>query len=518
MKIVTRKQMEHIDKTTIVNYKIPSIILMENAGISIFNKIVKLYPEILNKNKKISILIGPGNNGGDGLVVARLLLRYDNHSVIYLLGKEEKFKGDALTNLLIIKKLNAKIITIENEEAFLNKKKEIFNSDFLIDAIFGTGLKGSPREFHSLIINTTNKEFNNIITSIDVPSGITSDINKKSNTIIKANDTITVELPKINMIDYPGKFFTGRLNVVEIGFPKELTQSKDIKYNLITTKEASQIIKERSPDGHKGTFGRVLVLSGSREFTGAAILTAISALKSGSGLVTLASVPTVCNAMRSMYPEIMCLEMIEDDLGNISEENFEKLKKYIDKSDCIITGPGVDSKSTFKLIKKIIKIYNKKMLIDAGAINLISDSSLEIFKNTQSDIIITPHIKEFAKLIKTSVKEVKENKIELSTKFCEDYNITLVLKSAVTLIANNEGNIYFNSSGNNGLGTGGTGDVLSGIIGGFCAQGYTTIDASILGVFLHGLTADIVVKEETEHTLTAKQIVDNLYKAIKITS
>lgn len=514
MKIVTREQMQKIDKTTIEDYGIPSLILMENAGIAVLNKVIELYPDIINPDNFVTVLIGPGNNGGDGLVIARQLYNRGVEPFIVILGEEEKFKGDALTNLNIAKNLELYIATAPDQAKFDYHKKKILKSDFVIDAIFGTGLKGTPREFQSYVINEINDKYKNTVISVDVPSGMTSDTDNKSKTILKADNTITIALPKINMMDYPGKYYVGHLSVVNIGFPENLLKNKYIKYNFVGIKEASLLLNERNPMGHKGTFGRLLVIAGSNEYTGACILSAVSALKAGAGLVTMASVPKVCDSVRGIHPEIICDEMIEDESGNISDRNFNKLKAYLDSTDCIIIGPGINSYATFKMLKSLLALYRNKVVIDAGILNFYA-KELDSLRKISANFVLTPHIKEFSRLVNIDVNDVIEGKVELCTKFCEEYNLYLVLKSAVTLVSDNNGNIYFNSTGNNGLATAGSGDVLTGIIGGLCSQGYSIPQASILGVFLHGLTGDLISKNESQHTLTAGQISDNLYKSIR---
>lgn len=515
MKILTREQMQNVDKKTIEEYGVPSAILMENAGIRITEKIIELYPDI--KNKNICVLVGAGNNGGDGLVIARQLYNKGMFPHVYIIGEESKFKGNALTNLNIAKKYGLDISIIPDIPKFDYFKERILKCDFIIDAIFGTGLSGTPREFQSYIINEINesrKTAKNILIAVDIPSGMTSDLKIKSKTILKANDTICVALPKINMIDYPEKAYVGRLSIVGIGFPEELTKDKLLKYNLIGIDEASMLINKRKENGHKGTFGRVLVIAGSRHYSGAAVMSAVSSLKAGAGLVTLASVSKVCDAVRGVYPEIMCLEMKEDNTGNISDTNLDALEVHIKNSDSIIMGPGVASRNTFKLYKHILGFYRGKVIIDAGGIDMIAHDP-DILKHTTASVVITPHLKEFSRIVNKDLSEIITNKIGFCEGFCEEYNVNLVLKSAVTLTTDPNGNMYYNSSGNNGMATAGSGDVLCGIIGGLSAQGYTILQASILGVYLHGLTGDIIASRESKHTLTATQIIGNLHYAFR---
>ncbi len=518
MKVVTKDQMEYIDKTTSEVYGFPSIILMENAGIQITKKIIELYPDIINQSKFVTILIGPGNNGGDGLVIARHLFNYGIEPFVVILADEEKFKGDALTNLNIAKNLEMYISITPDDSTYDYQKKKILNSDYIIDAIFGTGLKGKPRDFPSYVINEINEKFKNIIISIDIPSGMTSTINNKSDTMIKATETICVNLPKINMVDYPGKEYIGNLSIVDIGFPSNLLKDKKIKTNLIYKDEAALLLNNRTNYGHKGTFGNVLVIAGSKEFTGASALTSISALKIGAGLVTLASHPKACDTVRNMYPEIICVPLIDDDTDGVShkiyEENLNILKKFIDKAECIVTGPGISSYSTFKLIKEILSIYRGKVVIDAGVLNFYS-KEIDSLKKLTASVVITPHIKEFSRLAKVEIENINNNKIEILRKFCAEYNLYVVLKSAVTVIGDMNENIYFNTTGNNGLGSGGTGDVLAGMIGGLCAQGYSIPQASILSVYLHGLSADLLLEKETTHTITATTLIEYFSRALK---
>ncbi|MDH4128087.1 MAG: NAD(P)H-hydrate dehydratase [Spirochaetota bacterium] len=512
MKVVTKSEMEYIDRETSNVYKIPSTLLMENAGIAITYKIMEIYPQIV-KSTNNTVIVGPGNNGGDGLVIARQFLTQKIPVQIIIIGNRDKFNGDPLINLEISEKLNIPLKFICSLKEWEMQEQNIFSSFIIIDAIFGTGLKDKVKDLFNNIIQSINKNKLSKVISVDIPSGMLSIEDKQNETIIFADDTITVGLPKIGMVDYPGKSYVGKLHIVNIGFPETLLTDKQIHTNLITLDMVKNILPKRQSNTHKGDFGHVLVIAGSKKYTGAAILTCKSALRSGCGLVTLASVATVCSTLRNQFPEAICMELPETNDGYISSESFSLISHNLSSYQTVIIGPGLgQSPSTKELLDDLLINYTGKVVIDADGINLLSQN-LDLLKKSKCEIILTPHLKEMSRLMNKTINEIKSNKIAYSREFSKKYNIVLCLKSAVTLISDSNGELYYNTTGNEGMSTGGTGDVLTGIIAGLMAQGVGVLESTILGTYIHGLTGDYVKLNSSSQTLIASDIINNLHHA-----
>ncbi len=539
MKVVCKEEMEQIDRETSEEYLFPSSLLMENAGIAIAQKILELYPELKLHQKTIAILVGPGNNGGDGLVIARYFYTHEIPVHIYIIGKVEKFKGDPLMNLNIATKLAIPITimdtsrewlisnktpktsisfaTVETVNEWQNCKEEILACPFMVDALFGTGLKGEVREQYKEIIldiNNSNDNQRKII-AVDVPSGLLSIEDKQNEHIIKADDTITVALPKIGMIDYPGKSFVEKLHIVQIGFPDKLLNHERIKHHLISSEMAKTLLPKREPNSHKGSYGHLLVIGGSNQYTGAAILACQAALRTGCGLVTLASVPYACQTLRNHFPEAINWELPETAKGTISDKAFEELQDNLSMFQAVVFGPGIgQNQSTARLLQYILTDYQGKILIDADGLNLLSQN-ISLLKETKASIILTPHIKEMARLTQKNSSDVIENKIALCREFSTNYNVTTVLKSAVTLIAHPDAKLYSNSTGNEGMASGGTGDVLAGMIGAFMCQGLGLLESGILGVYMHGLSGDLAKNKTSSASLIASDLISTLHLAFQ---
>lgn len=513
MKVVTGQQMGEIDKKTSQDYHIPSLILMENAGIRITEEILRLYPEIIAPKNRTAIFVGPGNNGGDGLVIARQLNQKQAQLTVFIFGAEEKYKGDAKTNLDAVSGLSIPHKFIQSEEDLNQVIKELSGYTFIIDSIFGTGLKGEPRGLMGQAIQAINKEYNGTVIAVDIPSGLLSSLDGESQLILQCHTTITVGLPKIRMIDYPGKRYTGNLRIVDIGFPKELLEDSSIPYELVTKSTASNLIPPRPPNAHKGNFGHMLILGGSRNLGGAACMVGQSAIRSGVGLVSAASVQSVIDLIKVHSPEVMSISMPETQVGNLSEQGWSVLHPQLERFNTIVIGPGMGrEQSTFRLIKKVLKEFTGKVLIDADGLNLLLED-LSMLQETDSQILLTPHIGEMARLANRTAAEIIEKKMTISMDFAKKYNLLLILKSSVTLITTPEGRIYFNSTGNSGMATGGSGDVLSGLIGGLLSQGLNPVEAGVLGVYMHGYAGDLACEQYGAHSMIPTDIIRCFPKA-----
>jgi len=502
--------MQEIDKRSEKEFLIPTNLLMENAG----RGVVEALKDYLSKdlrNYQIWIFCGRGNNGGDGLVAARHLLNERSKIKVFLFSNPEELKGDAQLNYQILKKTGQKIIKITKEEEISTLTGK---PDIIIDALFGTGFKGKLEGIYRRAIEFINNS-NSLVVSIDIPSGV-SENGRVEDIAVKANLTVTMGFIKDSLILFPGKKYSGRIYLANLGIPNFIFEGAGDKF-LIEEDDLAAILPKRLPEGHKGTFGKALIIAGSRGFSGAAALTALSALRIGSGLVRLASPEEIMPALEAKLTEVVKIPLPQEETGSYSVKMLSLLENYIQDSDVVAIGPGIGTKDKTKefLLKllSVVRELEKPVVIDAdGLNNLVGE--LEILKKIKFPLILTPHPGELGRLINLSPKEVNENRIECAKEFALRYKVILVLKGAPSVIAAPEGKVFCNPTGNSGLASGGTGDVLTGFIAGLLAQGVGPLNAAIAGVYIHGKCADIGVKERTEYAFIASDILDYLPQVI----
>lgn len=528
MKVVTTEEMKEIDRKTIAS-GVPSIELMENAGRAVARAIKSRYSPL--KGKRVSIFCGKGNNGGDGLVVARLLVKEKVKIRAFLLARKEELKKNPKINLKRTLKQKVKIIEIDSSRRLEKFEQEVKKSDLIVDAILGTGIKGAPKGIEAETIKFINI-LKKPVVSVDIPSGVEGSTGKVSGEAARADLTITFGLPKIGLVVYPGAEYVGELEVADIGIPKKFLEDEKIRVNLITKEEISSYLRPRRPDTHKGTYGHLFVIAGSVGMTGAATLTSqaaslcFGALRSGVGLVTLGIPEGLNEIMEIKLTEGMTLPLPETKKKTLSLKAEKKIIEFSKKTDALALGPGLSiNKETQRLVRDLIKKISLPMVIDADALNALA-SNLSILRAPNFELrtpsselrtlrIITPHSGEMARLIGKKAKEVQENRIKVAGDFARKYKVIVVLKGARTVIANPEGDIYINPTGNPGMASAGVGDVLTGMIGSFLAQRKESLEAAKIGVYLHGLAGDLACQEKGEEPLIASDILEKLPQAFK---
>ncbi len=505
MKIAKVDEIRELDKNAINNLLIKDEILMENAGEAAYFVILN---KIGIKDKRFLIFCGSGNNGGDGLVVARKIHSMKGNVKIYIFGNPESYTRAAKINYEIIKKLKIPVILIEQVDKFKSLKMELAHCNVIIDAIFGTGL---TRDISGLfyktiqLINNSNKT----VISLDIPSGISGNNSNIMSTAVKADYTITFGLPKLGNLLYPGFEYCGKLFVTHISFPEDLYKNLNIEVNIPAE------LNKRNPNGHKGSFGDVLFIAGASNYYGAPCFAALSFLKAGGGYGRLASPKTITPYISSGSKEIVHIPLESTETGSISSKNKGVIINLSEKVDMLVIGPGMSlNKETQKLIIELIKETKKPLLIDGDGISAISEN-LDILKNRKHPTILTPHIGEMAKLCKLSIKEIQENKIDISQKTSEKLNSYIVLKGAHSIIACPDKRIFINLSGNSGMATAGSGDVLTGTIAAMYGLGQKIEEAVKTGVFIHGLSGDLAAIEKGEDGITANDIMEYLPASLK---
>ena len=531
VKVITADEMREIDRISIEEYGIPGIVLMERAGLAVALKVKEFYPD-----KKIVVLCGGGNNGGDGLVAARNLHNRGFKVSVLIFAKKNSLSPDCNAQYQIAKKIG---IPVEFRKD-LNERD--VHGAVLIDAVFGTGLsrpvKGSLAGVFAFINDSDVP-----VVAVDIPSGISSDTGEILGEAIMADYTVTFGLAKRGHLLYPGAEYTGRLFVEDIGFPAKILASEKINVDMIDREMVSGLIPLRPKYSHKGDYGHVLIVAGSRGKTGAALMAAKACLRSGSGLVTLAVPESLMNIFQGRVTEEMTLPLPDDGSGVLSSKAIDVILNFAaQKIDVIAIGPGIGvSNDTEKIMNELIQKSTIPMVIDADAINSIapphpplgkghpslpplakggsrggiSKGAIGLLRKAKSPIVITPHPGEMARLLsQESEKEIKikieKDRIDTAMSFSKETGTYLVLKGVPTIVTEPEGRAFINTTGNPGMATAGTGDVLTGIIASLLGQSLNPVNASLLGVYIHGFAGDMAAKGKGEHSLIATDIIDSL--------
>ena len=514
MKVVTAAEMRQIDQDTIEGIGIPGIVLMETAGSAIVRAIEQHYPRC----QRIGIFVGKGNNGGDGIVIARQLVHAGRDAYLFLVSPPESFTGEAEINLQIAKNLGLQIETILTDTA-LKSDANIANCELLVDAILGTGLRGPVRDPIANVINTINSLATPIL-SVDLPSGLDADRGHPLGTCIQADRTITIGLPKRGLLIHPGAELTGELEVVDIGFPEQVVDAQNIKVNWTTAQQISQWMPSRPPASHKGTYGRVLVVAGSTGMTGAAAFASEAALRVGAGLVTLATPKHLNPILEGLLPEVMTLPLPETESGSLSASATSAILEFAEKTKSVLAiGPGLSQHpDTVALVHQLVRENQEqdlglRMVVDADGLNAISQAP-EIISLLNKEAVLTPHPGEMTRLTNTLVSTLEKDRIGTAQQFASESGVTLVFKGAPTVTGCPNGDVWINSTGNPGMATGGMGDVLTGIIAGLMAQGISSEKAATLAVYIHGLVADRVAEALGMHGLIASDVLKAVPQAI----
>jgi len=545
LKVVTSEEMRQIDMTTIGKYGIAGTILMERAGLAVASKINEIisrspdYPvgaihELpLHKrgNLKVIVFCGGGNNGGDRLVASRILHTQGRDVEVYLAAKPNDLKGDAKINYNAAKKFGVRIFPVKRFLTLYGRfTKRPYGRAYsytplhqvlIVDALLGTGLNKDIRMPLSEVINKINR-LSLPVVSIDIPSGISSDSGQIMGCAVKAQVTVTFGLPKRGHYIYPGAEYTGKLYVEDIGFPRKLTGSEKIKVNLPQREDIISLLPERPGYSHKGTYGHVLLIAGSKGKTGAALMAAKACLRTGAGLVTIGVPESLVSSFQSRVTEEMILPLADKGNGTLSFKSADAIIAFLKKqANVLAIGPGLSADSEIsELIYRLVINSNIPIVIDADGLNALSGKT-GILKKGKAPIILTPHVGEMARLVQgvrgkgygvaagfSLREEIERDRINVALIFAKKTGCYLILKGVPTVIAAPDGNAFINPTGNPGMATAGTGDVLTGMISSFLAQRLSPQNASILGVYMHGLTGDMVAQIRGEHSLVASDIIN----------
>jgi hydroxyethylthiazole kinase-like uncharacterized protein yjeF len=487
MKLATSQDMKKVDELAVKDHGMAVPQLMEAAGTAVVKAMEEIYGDL--REKTVGILCGKGNNGGDGWVVARLLKQKKISVVAVLLGETGELAGEPQKQYQKAKTAKVPVIPLGGAEGLPSVRVALEECDLLVDALFGTGLsrpiEGLGRDLIQLV-----KGLAKPVVAVDIPSGLSADSGSPLGETLPAQLTVTFGLPKAGFYTPIGSTFTGRVVVDDIGFPEALLKASFLKHELTELSTVQKSLPYYDENTHKGTRGRVVIVAGATGLTGAAVLSAYGAQRIGAGLVTVACPESLIPILGAKLTEPMTAPVPEVEGGFLSLKATGRILHLTANVNSVVIGPGIGRhRETAQLLRELLTKLTVPMVVDADALNLLG-GQLDIFKAVRVPAILTPHPGEAAWLLKTTINEVEQNRVKVAKHIAEGYNVTVVLKGRFTVIANPQGDVRINPTGSRGLATGGTGDVLSGIIGGLLAQRLSPFDAATTGVYIHGLAGE----------------------------
>ena len=506
--------MREVDRITIEELGVPSILLMENAGISVVRVLEERFRPLARH--RIAILCGKGNNGGDGFVVARQLWMRGLRPRVLLLADPDSIRGDARINYDIMLKTGCLPGLVRDRNDWLAVKADLRASTLLVDALLGTGLSGPVEGFLADVLSEVNTGFADIpVVAVDIPSGLPGDTGRSLGESLRASVTVTFTAPKVAQIFPPNCERVGELVVCPIGTPPEVYERRaELYLNLITTAQLAPFARRRAQAAHKGSFGHVLVVSGGRGKTGAAAMTGESALKIGAGLVTVATAESALPVVAGFVPELMTEPLAETDAGSISGRalDYGRFQQILESKDVLAMGPGLSTHpDTAAFVRRVVRDFAIPAVLDADALNAFAGER-ELLQARRAPLVLTPHPGEMARLTGVSTAEVESNRVEVARRLATELGVFVVLKGFRTLVAAPEGQVYVNPTGNPGMASGGTGDVLTGFIAGLMGQfaHEPLTDVLCAAVYVHGLAGDLALARTGEKALVATDLIRSL--------
>ena len=511
MKILNALQMRNIDQRATRDYGIPGIVLMENAGLQVVDFLESTYPDL--DEKKILLLCGKGNNGGDGLVAARHLHNRGYDIRVLLFARRADAKGESNTNLGILEKTGVEVLEVTDVRGWHEFLPQLADYEMILDALLGTGAQGTVKGYLEEVIRDVNNAAATRV-AVDIPSGLSADSNEIPGICVKADATVTFVCPKIPHVFLPAEEKIGEIYVADIGIPEEAIEAEEVRLNLVEAEELARYLPPRKVESHKGDYGHLLVIAGSKGKPGAARMVAEGAFRAGVGLVTVATPESVQAILAPQVMEMMTEPLPETREGTVSSKATARALKLLEDKGVLTLGPGLSTAAeTQSFIREMVASARTPVVLDADGINAYAHAPAALSGRARP-LILTPHPGEMSRLLGTTSTEVQKNRLSVCRTFSTEHACYLVLKGYRTLISDPEGNIWVNPTGNPGMATAGSGDVLTGILSGFVAQGLPILHAILLGVYLHGLAADLCASARGELPLMARDIIAYLPDAM----
>jgi len=508
VKVLSASSMREADRKAIEDYGIPGVVLMETAGTRVTDFILDHF----DRDARVIVLCGPGNNGGDGLVIARQLYRAGFRVSPWSSQKRGTYRGDAAVNENICIRLGLPPEELNGPDDLSRLEAQLRGADLVVDALLGTGVNREVTGITAELISLVNKSSVPAI-AVDIPSGVSADTGEILGAALKADWTLTFAFPKLGLFLYPGAEYAGQVYVCDINIPSETGEGE--KTELMTLQDIRVALPERSGSAHKGSFGRVLIVAGSPGMTGAAVLAAEAALKAGAGLVYLAAPASTCPALEAKLVEVITIGLTETKPGLIDPQAASQIIEKAGLCDVLCIGPGLcpDGK-TGELLRELIRRCPVPMVIDAGALTAIEDDP-GCLKEAKTPPVITPHPGEMARLAKLTTARVQSCRPGTALKKASEWNSVVLLKGAYTIIAAPDGLAAVNPTGNAVLATAGSGDLLSGMVASFIAQGMNSERAAMAGAFIHGLAGDLLPPGRGSSALDIKANIKKAFQYIR---
>ncbi|HET7619062.1 MAG TPA: NAD(P)H-hydrate dehydratase [Vicinamibacterales bacterium] len=511
MRILNTQQMREADRQTIDGIGIPSIVLMENAGRQAVAAMEAAFDDL--PASKVGVVCGRGSNGGDGFVVARTLAQRNIEATVFLLGSVAEVRGDARTNLEILGRVGVTVLEVTNAQEWELHSTELAECELIVDAILGTGFHGPLSGLLETVVGDLNA-LGVPIVAIDLPTGLAADTPEIEGVAVEASMTVTLAAPKIPLVLPPADAYAGDLVIADIGIPAGVIDELDGPWlELLSRERMRELVPSRAADSHKGDFGRLLVIAGSLGRTGAAHLAALGALRSGAGLVTVATPRSCQPIIASMMPEYMTLPLEETAAGTLDFSALDRLLEF--EADVIALGPGLgQDPSTAALVHGIVERAGVPIVLDADGLNAFAGEPERLAGRDGVDVIVTPHPGEMARLLGVPIEQVQGDRIAHAREFAAARRVHVVLKGHRTVIAGPDGRTFVNLTGNAGMATGGTGDLLTGMIAAWFAQLLDAEAACKLAVYLHGTAGDLADADEGDVALIATDVAERLGDAL----
>ena len=511
MRVLNAKQMRAVDRQTIDDIGVASLVLMENAGRQVVAALESLIEDL--PSRRVVALCGTGNNGGDGFVVARTLQQRGIDVAVVVVGATADVHGDARVNLDIIGRLGVPIVEVADAQSWELHAPTVTSADIVVDALMGTGLSRALTGLHDTVVADLNGSPATVV-SIDLPSGLSADTNDLIGPAVQADITVTLGAPKIPLVLPPAEHAAGDVVVADIGIPYPvIDEVAGARLYLLTRDYVRTLVEPRMPDAHKGDFGQVLVVGGSRGMTGAAVLAARGALRSGAGRVTVATPASVQPIVAALGVEFMTHGLAEAD-GVCAADAAEAVLALT--ADVVAVGPGLGTgPSVTAFVRALIERGDAPLILDADALNACAGDAAVLVGRDDRPIVITPHPGEMARLLGCSSDDVQANRLGLAVEFATTHHVYVVLKGYRTVVALPDGQAFVNPTGSPGMATGGSGDVLTGMLAAWLAQLMDPASACQLAVYLHGAAGELADADEGEVSMTAADIVGHLGEALQ---
>jgi len=511
VEILTSQQMRHIDRRATRRFGVPEIVLMENAGLRVLEVIERLESDL--KTRRILLLCGRGNNGGDTFVLARHLRNRGVPFDALLFGKRREVRGSALVNLRALERAGGTLREVTDRAGWKGARALLHGCDLIVDGILGTGLSRPVGGWLAGVLADVNAA-GALVVAVDVPSGLSGDTAEIPGPCVRADHTVTFVRPKRPHVLPPAEEMCGRLHVVDIGLPEEAVAAERVDLDLLSADELRSIVPRRRADTHKGDYGHALVVAGSRGKGGAARMASLGALRAGCGLVTAAVPAGLQSGFVSRAMEVMTEGLPETAEGTLASSGLDRVLALLEGKRAIAIGPGLSTHpETRALVREVVRRARVPVVLDADGINAF-DGNLAALSGRGRPLVLTPHPGEMGRLDGASAREVQSRRLSLAREFALRHRCHLVLKGHRTLCATPEGRVHVNTTGNPGMATGGSGDVLTGLLLGLLAQGIEVGAAVRLGVYLHGLAGDLAAAELGEAPLIARDILHHFPAAL----